>query len=334
MTRPEVHKDVSHRDPTRRTVVRGLAAALACSPMARIAPAFAADAPLRLIVGFAPGGPIDSGARAMAPLLSRELGRPVIVENKPGGQGVIAVQSLLGAPADGNTVYLQSASVISNVFIRDFKHDVRRDLQPVAPVWTVSYFLLANAALPARTAGELVRYAREDPKRLSYGAPTSSSMLIMETLKANAQFEAVQVPYKGSAPNAMALLAGDVQVTIDAISAYRQHVELGKLRPLLYTGAARHPGFPQVPTASEAGFPALAASLTGGLWARRGSPAESLKRLAASVGAIAAQPEFQRQVAQNGWGPVTGSAQDLLERTDREMRFWERAAAAIHYQPE
>ena len=322
---------ISHRSLGPRTLTRVL---LLTAMLAGAGVALAQDGrPVRLIVGFAAGGSIDAGARVIAPLLEADLKQPVIVDNKPGGNGVVAVQSLMGAPADGNSLYMQSTSVTTRVFIKDFQVDVLRDFQPVAPLWTVSYFLVTSAALPGTTVAQFVD-AVKARKGLNYAAGTASGMLTMETLKWRTGIDLLQVPYKGSAPAAVALLANDVQATFDTIGVWKQHVDAGKVRILLYTGKERNAVMPNVPTAAEAGMPELQVALTGGLWARGGAPAAQVERLNAAVNRVVARADVRQKFADIGWGTIGGTPAELRNQVAAEMGFWERAAKLVNYKPE
>lgn len=318
--------------PTR---LAGALCAAALLSLACGAPAQAQDnKPIRLIVGFAAGGPIDTGARAIAPLLEADLKQPVIVDNKPGGGGTIAVQSLLGAPADGLSLYMQSTSVTSKVFIKDFQVEVLRDFQAVAPLWTVSYFLFANAAVPGATAREFIDSAKKQAGKLNYAASTASGMLTMETLKWRAAVDLLSVPYKGSAPAALAMLAGDVHASFDTLGIYKQHIDAGKVRALLYTGKERNAQAPNVPTAAEAGLPELTVALTGGLWAKAGSPQATADRINAALNRIVVRDDIKKRFADIGWGTLGGTAAELRAQVAAEMGFWERAAKLVNYKPE
>ena len=290
--------------------------------------------PIRIIVGFAAGGSIDAGARAIGPLLEAELKQPVIIDNRPGGNGAIAVQALLAAPADGNTLYMQSTSVTTRVFIKDFQYDVLRDMAPVAPLWTVSYFLFTTSAVPATNVREFIEYAKTRRGQLNYAASTASGMLAMESLKARGGIDLLSVPYKGSAPAALAMLSNDVQATFDTAGIYKQHIDAGKVRVLLYTGKERNAVLPDVPTAVEAGLPELQVALTGGLWTKAGAPAAQIERINAAVNKIVQRADVKKRFFDIGWGTIGGSAAELRTQVAAEMGFWERAAKLVNYKPE
>ncbi len=286
---------------------------------------------ITIVVPFAAGGPIDTGARLIATHLATKLGQPVVVDNKPGGSALIAARAVTNAPADGNTLFMQSVSTLSPVFIKDLQFDVLKEMEPVVPVWSYSNYLFVNTKGDLKT---FVADAKRAPGKMNYGYATASGLLMMEMFKNASGIDVTAIPYKGSAPTSLAMLSGEVQATMDPLGQYKQHVDTGKVRPILFTGSARSAVFPDVPTAREAGFPKLDISITGGFWTRAGAPQDTVRRIATATTEILGQPEVREKFATFGWSVNQGTAADLLKSTRAERTFWENAARIAKYTPE
>lgn len=289
---------------------------------------------LRIIVPLTAGGPVDNGARLIAPQLEARLKQPVIVENRPGGGNAIGAQAVASAAADGLTQFFQVASTTTPVFIKDFALDFMRDFDPVAPVWTVSYVMFINASVPAKNLKEFIDYAKANPGKLNYAAGTASTMLAMEMLKSRVGINLVPIPYKGSAPALTALVANEVQAAFDVAGLHKQHVDGGKERALYAADRQRSQVFPAVPTAAELGYPDLEVVLTGGFWTRTGAPRATVGRINAAVNEILALPEMVERFKSAGWFVLRGTPDDLKQRTKGEMDFWVKAARTANFQPE
>ena len=188
--------------------------------------------------------------------------------------------------------------------------------------------------MPARDVGEFVRHLQSNPGKLNYGMPTSSSLLAMEMFKLRTRTEMVGVPYKGSAPTSIALLANEVQAAVDVAGVYKAHVDAGKVRPLLVTSSQRSPLYPSTPTADELGLPELTLNVMGGFWIRPGAPRPQVERLAAAVAEILALPETRARFTQIGWLVTPGSADTLRRNVAAEIDQWATAARAAGYKPE
>ena len=317
-----------------RTVLLGL---MACAGlMLSLAVQAQGDSrrPFRIIVGFAPGGPIDIGARVIAPKMEERLKQPVLVENRPGGNAVIAAAAAANAAPDGMTMFMQSVAVMTPVMIKDFPLDILRDMEPVAPVWSFSYYLFINSGLPARTLPEFVAYAKANPGKLNYAIGTSSAMLLMEALKAKYGLDIVGVQYKGSAPAAVALTANEVQATFDVAGILKPQVDAGKARVLFKGGRSRGTVFPDVPTAAEIGVPDQQFALTGGLWTRAGAPRPVVEQVSRVVGEVMALPDVAERYNTIGWDVSNNGREELLRSVRSQMDFLSRAAKLANYKPE
>ena len=290
--------------------------------------------PLRIIVPLSPGGPVDIGARALAPHLESRLKQPIIIENRPGGGNSIGAQAVVAAPADGLTHFFQVASTTTPVFIKDFALDFLKDLEPVAPVWTVSFVMFIHSSVPAKNIREFIDYAKANPGKLNYAAGTASTMLAMEMLKTRAGINVVAIPYKGSAPALTALMANEVQAAFDVAGLHKPNVDAGRERALYATDKRRSVVFPDVPTAAEAGLPDMELLLTGGFWTRAGSPAAQVSRITAAVNEVLALPDIDDRYKKAGWFVKRGSPEDLRSAYRNEIEFWAKAAKIANYKPE
>lgn len=293
----------------------------------------AAGPPIRIVVSFSPGGPIDIGARLLAAKLAKVLDQPVVVENKPGGNATIGALAVARAPADGHTYYMQSVSTVSKVFVKKLTLDFGRDFVPVAPIWSAAYVLFVNDKVPVVDFPEFLNYAKSNDK-LNYSYGTASSLLSMEMLKSATGIKAEAIPYKGSAPASMALLADEVQMSFDVPAVYQQQIAAGTVRPLLYTGPTRSRQLPNVPTAKEAGYPDIQVTFTGGLWAPAGTPEAALTRMRKALDQVLRDPDVAQRFDSMGWTLHTGTPKELEESVQAELKFWETAAQLANYHPD
>jgi len=240
-----------------------------------------APRPVRIIVPNPPGGATDTVARVIAPRLGELLGQPVVVENKPGSNGNLAIELAAKAPPDGLTLLLGADAqiVIGPHLYRDLGVDTLKDLVPVASLVNTQMVLAVNPTLPVTTLPEFVEYARRANPPLAYGSIGNGSQhhLVMEMLKQRAHIDLLHVPFKGGGPATMALIAGQISAAFGGNSV-TGHVKAGKLRALAVAGKQRSPAFPDVPRLAEF-YPGFEVTPWLGLFAPAGVPAGSLSRL-------------------------------------------------------
>ncbi|WP_459616112.1 Bug family tripartite tricarboxylate transporter substrate binding protein [Bordetella sp. 2513F-2] len=271
-----------------------LAAALACALL--IAPgARAQPQPLTLVVGFAPGGGVDTLARSLAEALSRPLGRPVIVENRAGAGGTIAASAVMRAAPDGSTLLFADSSLLLAPHINDkITYDLRSSFTPVAGVGEAGLALAVPAASPARDLQGLIDMARAEPGRHTYASVGIGSMhhLGGELFKMMSGADLVHVPYSGGSPAVQALIGGHVDVSISGLQAVIPQAEGGRARILGVLAPERFPGLPDVPAIREVlpGFEALPALF---LLAPAGTPAEVIGPLAQALSQALQSPALQ-----------------------------------------
>ncbi len=250
--------------------------------------------PIRYLVASAPGGIADITPRVLAPSLAQALGRPVVVENRPGGGIVVGGELVAKAAPDGHTLLSATPQVaIVQSMVKDLAFDPRRDLAPVALVGVIPNVLVAGPRTPARTLAELVELARRNPGRLNYsstGAGTSVH-LSAELLKYYAGVDIVHVPYRGAAAAMTALLSGDVDMMVDSVPPSLPHIRAGKVRALAVTSARRVPQLPEVPTMIESGYPDFEINGWSGVVTTAGTPNAILLRLEAEIRKALSQPQ-------------------------------------------
>ena len=304
-----------------RTLVVHLLAIASASASAQPFP----NRPVRIVIGFPPGGGIDIVARLIAPKLGEALGQPVIVENKPGANGVIATDFVAKSPADGHTIFFGTTGNISvnPVFVQNLPFSIERDFAPLTQVSTVSFLLYANPSLPARTLPELIAYAKANPGKVSFYSSGNGGLphLAGELLNTLAGIKALHVPYKGSAPGLSDLMGGQVQYGFDAVAIGLPHVKSGKLRALATTGPARLAILPDVPAAKES-VPGFEAVNWYGMLVPAGTPADVITRLHAEIARIIHSPDIKEKLVAQGTDPVGSPPAEFGAFLKAEMQKW------------
>lgn len=272
------------------------------------------DKPVRLIVPTAPGGAPDIVARLFGDALSRRLGQPVVVENRPGAGGNIGMQALIAAPADGYTIaYGNNATLSTNRFLYSKPPYDPDKLVPIVGLVTTFNILAVNPSLPVRSTQELVAYARANPDKLSMGSAGNgtTSHLGGELFKVMANLSITHVPYKGSTPALQDLVGNNVQLMFDNVPSIGPYVTSHKVRALAVTSSKRSPHFPDLPTMAEAGLKGYELTAWAGLVAAPGIPAEAIDRLNREVNTIIRDPAFRAQLDKLSFDPLGGSARDF-----------------------
>jgi tripartite-type tricarboxylate transporter receptor subunit TctC len=286
----------------RRTVLGGMAAATLAAPA--FAQAWPAR-PLRLVVGFPPGGTTDLAARVLIEPLSQRLGQNVVVENRPGGAGGnIGADVVAKADPDGYTLLMQTVSsgAINHPLYGARMPHTPDALAAVALVVKVPNAIFVTNALPPRTLRELVDYAKARPGRLNIGSSGVGTSLHMtgELLKQAAGVDLTHVPFRGAGPMLQEIIAGRVEVGVDNLPSVIGHLREGRLRPLAVTTTTRTPALPDVPTTAEAGFPAVEATAWFGVCAPARTPRPVIDRLARDINACLADAAVWQRLADLG----------------------------------
>ena len=290
-------------------------------------PAFAqGDKVTRLMIGFPAGQATDVIARFLAEALKTELGETVIVDNKPGQGGSIALGQLARATPDGSTFVLAPlASMVVNPHLyRNIAYNSLTSFEPVARVCDLPLVLVVHPSLPVKTLPELIAYAKANPDKLTHPSSGNGTLshVAMEELKAKAGIRILHVPYQGSPPAMNDLVAGIVQVAMDTVTVTKPHIDAGRLRLIAVTTAKRLSMFPDTPTIAEQGFPGLDISAWLSVVLPAQTPADKVKRLSDAVVKVVGQPEMQKKFLAAGAIPHAMDAQQFAAFLKSEDQRW------------
>ncbi|HSC95310.1 MAG TPA: tripartite tricarboxylate transporter substrate binding protein [Burkholderiales bacterium] len=285
--------------------------------------------PIRLIVPFAPGGPADIQARLIGPKLTEAWGQPVVVENRPGGNTIIATELTARADPDGHVVQIISAGFAINVSLyAKLPYDSVRDFAPVTQLTSGPAIVVVHPSLPARSVKELVQLARSRPGQLTYGSAGLPSQLAVELFKVMTGTDMVHVPYKGAAPAMVDLIAGHVQVSFPTISGGLPHARAGRLRALATTGAKRSLATPDLPTMIEAGVPGYVAVNWFGTVVPAKTPAAVVSRLSQEIARALRLPEVGERLLSQGMEPMSNAPEEFAAYIKSEMTKWAKVVKA------
>jgi len=282
--------------------------------------------PIRLVLGHSPGGNADTFARALVKPLAERLGQPVVIDNKPGANQIIAAEIAARAPADGYTIYLASqSSLVLNVGAqKKLPYDPVRDFTPVSLLYTIPLYLVVHPDVQATSVKELISLAKAKPGQINFASVgTGSSVhLAGEMFKSMTGVDMVHVPYRGSSEAMVDLLSGRVQIMFDGGVSALPRVKDGKLRVLGMTGAERSPSFPDIPTIAEAGVPGYAALFWFGIVAPAGTPLPIVSRLSKEIGSILNDPVFKKEFAAQGVDPVSSTPEEFSRIIKEDIPKW------------
>ena len=272
--------------------------------------------PVRVIVAYPAGGGIDVMARQIGERLSKSWGQPVVVENKPGANTIVAADAAAKAAPDGHTIFMTTDATfsINPHLYKKLPYDAERDFMPVTMLVLLQQMMVAHPSVPANTLAELVDYAKKNPGKLNYASYGSGSQphLSGEMLKHKAGIDLVHVPYKGISLAVPAVIAGEVQLTFSGIASGMGPLKAGRIKALAIGGKARSPLLLQLPTFAELGYPEVETHAWFGWFLPAGSPQEAVTRIYKDVKAILEDPEFrQKQLIDRGYEVVGSSPQDF-----------------------
>ncbi len=284
--------------------------------------------PLRLLVGFTPAGSTDVIARDFAAEMSKGLGQPVVVENRPGANGIIAADMLAKAPPDGYTLLLAIPSNVTNAFLYSkLPYDARKDFTPVARIANAPMVMTVTPALGVNTLKEFIVRAKANPGAINSGAAGQGSTpsLALELLAQMAGFRTTSIVYPGSAPQMLGMLRNDVQVSFATTVQALPYLKDNRLKALAISGATRSPLLPDVPTVQEAGVPGYENVAWFGVLASPGTPAPIVAKLNAELTRIAALPSMKSRLASQGADPAsTSSPKEFAEFLAADFAKWEQ----------
>jgi len=325
--------------PTRRRLaallaMAGIVAAIAAPNVARAQAAL--DSPLRIVVGYAPGGATDRVARIVGDKLTAKLGVPVIVENKPGAGGRLAAQQVKATPTGQNVLMLANPAVmiVAPLVFKDNGYDAERDFVPVSHVNAYDFALSVSPTLPVRELNHLLAWMRANPQQANVGVPATGSLPhffgLMVGEKAKVQTQVVG--YRGSAPLLNDLIGGQVPIAIDTEDVVLPQHNAGKLRILALSGEKRSPFAPNIPTFKEAGLD-LAATGWNTFFAPATMPKDKVERLATTIHAVMQDPDTQRKFKDAGMTPVVSTQAQTAAMLKAYKAQWAPVVQKSGYQP-
>ncbi len=329
---------------SRRTIARALPAAalaLAFGAMA-LTPAPAAaqaypDKPVRIVVGFAPGGTNDILARLFAAKLQDKLKQTFVVENRPGANSAIGNDLVAKSRPDGYTLLVSSSGGLTTnpVLMKNLPYDPAKDYEPIALLGSFPLVVTVPASLPVRNLAELAQYSRSSKDgRLDHGTPTTSFVLVAETLAAATGVKFNHIPYKGSGPVIAGLIGGEIQVGVLDSPAVMNQVKGGRLKALAVTSGKRSSALPDVPTVAESGHPGYDIPLWTALLAPRGTPEPVLAQLRATVGEILREKDTIDRMQALGLDPGDTDSAALARRISSDIERWTKVAQQANIKPE
>ena len=283
--------------------------------------------PVRLIVAFAPGGPLDIHARIVGQKLSESWGQQVVIDNRTGASGTIGADLVAKAPADGYTVLANaSVHVIVPSLIAKLPYDAIRDFTPVTVMGSAPLLLVVTPTLPAKTVRELAALGKARPGALTFGSGGNgtSTHLSGEFLKTVLGIKMTHIPYKGTGPGLIDVMAGHVPMMFSSVTAAIELVKSGRLRPVAITSTKRYPQLPSVPTFSESGFPQLVIGSWYAIWLPARAPESVVSKLHADIARVLNLPEVRNRITELGGEPVGNSPADFDAFQKAEMARWAR----------
>lgn len=290
------------------------------------------ERPIRMIVGFPPGGGVDLTARIMAESMSKALGQSIVVENRSGAGGSIGAAAVARSEPDGYTILMgNTGSLTINQFLQpDASVDTKKDFEPIALVSTAPLAIVAHPSVGAKTLAEFVDMAKQDPNRFTFGTGGTGSIshLAMELLKTQSGMELLHVPYRGGSPAVQDLLAGQVDTVVEGVPLTSPMVLDGRINALAVTSAQRSEVLPEVPTASELGFNDFVVTAWYGIVAPKGTPADVIDALNKAANTALQDPGLQKKFAQQGATTAGGTAAAFGQHLQKELSRWEEAVKA------
>jgi tripartite-type tricarboxylate transporter receptor subunit TctC len=316
-----------------------LAASSAALPMAsRIARAQAYPTrPVRIIVGFAPGGTTDIAARLIGQWLSERLGQPFVIENRPGASTTIGTEVVVRAPADGYTLLLATtaSAINTTLFEGKLSYNFLRDIAPIASIISAPNVMVVNPSVPAKSVPEFIAYAKANPRKLNMASPGTGSPphLFGELFMMMTGTSMIHVPYRGSGPALVDLLAGQVQVGFDPMPASIEYIRAGKLRALAVTTAKRSEVLPDIPALSDF-LPGYEASFWGGFGAPKDTPVEIVDKLNKEINAALTDPKMKARLADLGGTVLPGSPAEFGKLIVAETEKWAKVIRAANIKAE
>ncbi len=317
-------------------MLRFLRAALILAPLALALPAGAQNypaKPVKVVVPYAAGGNMEHW-RPTLEKVSQILGQPLVMENRPGAGGNIGSDYVAKSPADGYTLVIGTIgthAINASVYAK-MPYDPVKDFTPVVFLATMTNVAVVNPATPVKSIEEFIAYAKSRPGKLNFGSPGngSSAHLTGEMFKQVAGVDMQHVPYKGSAPALMDLIAGRIDVMFDNIPLPLTHIRAGKLRGLAVTAAQRSPSLPELPTLAEAGVPGFDVSSWYGIYAPAGLPRDMVMKLNGAFNEALQAADIRSRLSDGGWTVIGGTPERFAAHTQAEVERWARVVKSAN----
>ncbi len=280
--------------------------------------------PIKMIVPFTPGSPVDVVARLIADGLTTRLGQPVVIDNRPGAGTTIGTKIAAAAAPDGYTLLFDSSSlVVAPAMYSNLPYDPIKDFAPVANVAFGNWVTIVSPSLPVRTISEFVAYAKKHPNTLNFGfGQGTAPQLVGEWLKRRTGIAVASIPYKGGAPAVTDLLGGRIHLNIGTAATLLPLIQQGKVRAISVWGPQRYSQLPDVPTMVESGFPGISLGFWVGLVAPKGTPAPIVEKLNSAVNAVLADPQTKARMEKRGLEARAGTPQDFAKFLAAEQPKW------------
>jgi len=294
-----------------------------------------APSTVKLIVGYVAGGPVDAAARVFAPVLSRELGQTVVVENRAGAGGAVAGQSVVKSAPNGSEIFFAASPTmtITPHVLKAMTFDPLKDMTPLAPILTYANVLVINLNQPFKTLPELLAFAKANPGQLAYGSAGmgASNHLSGELFASRAGVSMTHIPYKGNAPAMTDVMGGQIQMMFDIIGGAKAFIDGGKVRPLAVTSKERNPALPQLPSMAELGVRDYDVGGWFGLYGPLGMSAELQQRIATATTKALQDPDLRKRWIDQGYVIWSSNGGELAERMRREHALWAEVTKGMKF---
>lgn len=315
-------------------VCLALASAIATGTVMAQAPASWPSKPIRMVIGFPPGGATDIVARILSPKLGEFLGQPIVIDNRPGASGVTATEQFVKAPPDGYSILLGTIGGLGVAMsLRpNLGYNTLRDMAPITQPAAYTTILVVHPSLPVKSVKELLALARAKPGALNHASSGAGTIthLSAELFKYMGRIKMVHVPYKGNAPAMTALLSGEVHMNFENSLVVLPHIKSGRVRPLAVTGAQRSRSVPDLPTIAEAGLPGYAATGWSAFVVQAAVPKEIVARYSVEINRALRQPEVVERLSSQGAQPHGGTPEETAAFLRAEIDKWAKVIKATN----
>ena len=292
--------------------------------------------PVRMVVPFGAGSSTDIVARIIGQPLGQALGQPIVVENKPGADGIIAAQDVVKAAADGHTIFLATNSPLSAAphLKKNVPYHALNDFTPISFVGNYTFFIVVHPSVPAKTLAELIDFARKNPGKLNYASGNTTSIVSTAMFATLAKISMTHIPYKTEPPAITDLLSGQIHLMFSSYSTVAPHLKEGKIRALVTTLPERSPLIADVPSIVEAGFPKFPIVPWAGMVGPAKMPKEVVERLNRELNAVLKRPEVRESLAKQAFAARGSSTDEFGAYVKEQLDVWGKAIRDANIQPE